>query len=124
VIAHSKQDSEQGSDGKEDHDLEDEDEDEDEEEELVNDVIASSGATDQEHVEYFQKKLDTIRSGLIVGKLVLVAWGDCDGFFMAEVAALPTTSKAYTFQALWFDEVEPKIYKKDTRWPKQSRLPS
>eukprot|EP00966_Prymnesium_polylepis_P323461 7379648-Prymnesium_polylepis.3 len=39
---------------------------------------------------------------------------------MAEVAEFSKAPKAYTFQALWFDEVEPGIYEKDARWPKAS----
>jgi hypothetical protein len=119
VIAHDSL-GDKGSDGKADHDLEDEQEEEEEEAEAVRDVIASSGAADQEHIEYVQKKLDGVRSGLLVGKIVLVGWGDLNGFFMAEVAEFSKAPKAYTFQALWFDEVEPGIYEKDARWPKAS----
>eukprot|EP00966_Prymnesium_polylepis_P323460 7379648-Prymnesium_polylepis.2 len=65
VIAHDSL-GDKGSDGKADHDLEDEEEEEEEEAGAVRDVIASSGAADQEHIEYVQKKLDVVRSGLFI----------------------------------------------------------
>jgi len=111
--------------GDEESELNDDDVQEEEEEEEVIEVekmraAATASAEMREHVEYLEKKLTSIRSQLLVGGMVLVRWKKQEGFFLARVAKLPATPKAYTFQAEWLDEVEPNTYELDARWPKSS----
>eukprot|EP00966_Prymnesium_polylepis_P313403 7242020-Prymnesium_polylepis.1 len=54
--------------------------------------------------------------------MVLVKWKKTEGFFLAQVAALPTTDRATTFQAFWWDEdeVEQNVYALDQNHSKSS----
>jgi GNAT superfamily N-acetyltransferase len=123
AIAHKERDDESSGDGEQEakEDSEDEREEEAEEKDLV-ELIGSAGAKHSEHVEYFKRRVDEVRSGLLVGQMVLVKWKKTEGFFLAQVAALPTTDRATTFQAFWWDEdeVEQNVYALDQNHSKSS----
>jgi hypothetical protein len=123
VLAHDSKDNEDNTD--EEQEAEDDAEDDEvEEAEEQTEVVAMSRIGVQsgmgEHVEYLRRKVADIRSKLVVGGIISVGWGVKSGFFLAKVIVLPTSTRAYTFQVRWLDEVEPNIYELDSRWPKSS----